>query len=190
MKETDQPDITTSAEFEQIYRAHVRTLCKIAFRQTKDFCAAESIVQGVFLSLWERRSSLKITGSIENYLVGAVKLAVMDKKRKQAVRQERLEHHLADYCGSSCCTENMLAYQELSTAVNHLTDRLPCQCKNIYELSRVKGFNNKEIASKLLISEKTVEAHLTKALKFLRTRLHEYQTDLIYGWLICLTLFH
>ena len=189
MKETSQPDITTSAGFEQIYRAHVRTLCKIAFWQTKDLSAAESIVQSVFLSLWERRFSLKISVSIENYLVGAVKLAVMDKKRKQVVRQERLEHHLADYCGSSCCTENMLAYQELSTTVDHLADRLPCQCKNIYELSRVKGFNNKEIASKLLISEKTVEAHLTKALKFLRERLPEYQASLWYWWLICLELF-
>ena len=186
MKETNQSDITTSAGFEQIYRAHVRTLCKIAFRQTKNFSEAESIVQSVFLSLWERRSSLKITGSVENYLIGAVKLAVMDKKRKRAVRQERLEHHLADYCNSSCCTENTLAYQELCTTVDQLTDRLPCQCKNIYELSRVKGFNNKEIASKLLISEKTVEAHLTKALKFLRARLPQYQACLWYWLLTCL----
>ena len=188
MKETNRPDITTSAGFEQIYRAHVRTLCKIAFRQTKDFSAAESIVQSVFMSLWERRSSLKITGSVENYLVGAVKLAVMDKKRKQVVRQERLEHHLADYCDSYCYTENALAYQELSATVDQLTDRLPCQCKSIYELSRVKGFNNKEIASKLLISEKTVEAHLTKALKFLRASLPQYQAYLWYWLLICFEL--
>lgn len=142
----------------------------------KEFEEAESIVQSVFISFWEKRKTIKIVGSIENYLVGAVKLAVMDYKRKYAVRKERLEEHLMNYCGSSHCTENELAFEELNAEVNKLTDSLSCQCKKVYELSRKKGLNNKEIASTLLISEKTVEAHLTKALKHLRAHLHEFQT--------------
>ncbi|MEM0940549.1 MAG: RNA polymerase sigma-70 factor [Bacteroidota bacterium] len=169
-------DVTTSEGFEVIYKKYVRLLCKIAASDIKDYDEAESIVQGVFISVWEKRHTIKISGSIENYLVGAVKLAVMDQKRIQAVRRARLEDHLADYCGSNHCTENELAFAELDAKINRLTESLSCQCKKVYELSRVKGLNNKEIASILLISEKTVEAHLTKALKHLRANLLEYQT--------------
>ena len=52
----------------------------------RNYDEAESIVQGVFISVWEKRDALNIAGSIENYLVGAVKLAVMNQKRIQAVR--------------------------------------------------------------------------------------------------------
>lgn len=175
-KNTDQViDISTAEAFENVYRRYISLLCKIAIHDLNDNDEARSIVQSVFTSIWERRDSLKISGSIENYLVGAVKLAVINHKRKNAVRRERLADHLVDYCESSQCTEHQLAFGELKTEVGRLTDQLPCQCKKVYELSRVKGMNNKEIASALLISEKTVEAHLTKALRHLRANLLGYQ---------------
>ncbi|MEM6737159.1 MAG: RNA polymerase sigma-70 factor [Bacteroidota bacterium] len=172
----EEPDISTVAGFEELYNRHVVVLCKIIYRQTKDYSTAESIIQNVFVSLWEKRSMLKIKGSIENYLVGAVKLAVLNHNRKEGIRRDRLEEHLADYCGTTHCTEHKLNYEELNTKINRLVDQLPCQCKNVYELSRIKGLSNKEIASTLLISENTVENHLSKALKFLRKNLKEYQS--------------
>ena len=168
-------DITTLKGFESVYRKQVIKLCRIAYNQTRDFSEAESIVHSVFSKLWEKRNNLDIHGPIENYLVRAVKLAVMDQLRKQSIRRELLENHLADFCGSTHCTEERLIYTELHTKVTELTDQLPCQCRKVYELSRGKGMSNKEIASSLLISEKMVEAHITKALKFLRTNLKEYQ---------------
>lgn len=170
-----EPVLSTSKGFEKVYRTHVAKLCRIAFNQVRDEDTAKSIVQNVFSTLWERRASLAIEGPLENYLVRAVKLSVMDHLRAQSIRRDRLEHFLADYCGSSHCTEDELNFNELNAKVNHLTDQLPCQCRRVYQLSREKGLNNKEIASALLISEKTVEAHLTKALKFLKANLPEYQ---------------
>ncbi|MEM1406584.1 MAG: RNA polymerase sigma-70 factor [Bacteroidota bacterium] len=169
-------DITKAQGFEEVYRKYVAKLCRIAFNQTRDESTAQSIVQNVFTQLWERRESLAIQGPIENYLVRAVKLAVMDYLRNQSKRRSHLESHLSDYCGTKHCTEELVAFNELETKVNSLTDQLPCQCRKVYELSRKKGLNNKEIASSLLISEKTVEAHLTRALKHLKVNLPEYQT--------------
>ncbi|MEM9834276.1 MAG: RNA polymerase sigma-70 factor [Bacteroidota bacterium] len=169
-------DITTASGFEEIYNRYVVKLCRIIYRHTRDYSTAESIIHDVFISLWEKRTTVKIEGSIENYLVGAVKLAAMNHGRMKAVRSDRLEEHLADYSGSTHCTEHELNYQELSAKVGQLTDQLPPQCRRVYELSRVRGLNNKEIASALLISENTVENHLTKALKFLQANLTEYRS--------------
>jgi RNA polymerase sigma-70 factor (ECF subfamily) len=44
----------------------------------------------------------------------------------------------------------------------------------VFELSRFEELKNREIADKLGITQKTVEAHLTKALKILRNDLKEY----------------
>ncbi|MEM8569070.1 MAG: RNA polymerase sigma-70 factor [Bacteroidota bacterium] len=168
--------ITTAKGFEVVYRKYIAKLCRIAFNQTRDESTAQSIVQNVFTQLWERRDTLAIQGPLENYLVRAVKLAVMDYLRNQSKRRVHLENHLSDYCGTKHCTEELVAFNELETRVNNLTDQLPCQCRKVYELSRKKGLTNKEIASSLLISEKTVEAHLTRALKHLKVNLSEYQT--------------
>jgi RNA polymerase sigma factor (sigma-70 family) len=41
--------------------------------------------------------------------------------------------------------------------------QLPIKCRRVYVLRKVYGFSQKEIASRMNISEKTVEAHLAKA---------------------------
>ena len=171
-----EPEVTTPEGFEEVYNLYVVKLCRIIYRYTKDYSTAESIIQNVFVSLWEKKDTLQIQGSVENYLVGAVKLALLEHNRKIAIRKDRLEDHLFDYCGSANCTENEFAFNALKDKVDQLTDQLPCQCRRVYELCRVKGLSNKEIASTLLISENTVENHLTTALKFLRSNLKEYQS--------------
>ena len=56
---------------------------------------------------------------------------------------------------------------------------LPKKCKQVFELSRYENLKNKEIAERLDISVKTVEAQMTKALKIFRENLKEYLTILI-----------
>ncbi|MDN5217309.1 RNA polymerase sigma-70 factor [Fulvivirgaceae bacterium BMA12] len=167
--------IQTKEGFEKVYRLYVKKLCRIAYNQIQDECIVEGIVQNVFISLWERRASLSIKGPIENYLVRAVKLAALDHIRTQINHRKHLELSLANHCGKENCTEEKLNFNELTEQVNHLVDQLPCQCREVYRLSREKGKTISQIASTLLIAEKTVEAHLTKALKFLRLHLVEYQ---------------
>ena len=48
------------------------------------------------------------------------------------------------------------------------------QTSSIFKLSRFEGKSNAQIAALLGVTEKTVEYHITKALKLLRTNLKDY----------------
>lgn len=162
--------------FEMLYRKYWKKLFGICFNQTNDEQIAQEMVQDIYRSLWERRNTLEITTSIENYLVRAAKLEVMEYFRTKVNREQHLECLLSDYCESDYCTEHEVSTNDLKNHVDFLVDRLPCRCREVYKRSREQGMNNKEIASSLLISVKAVEYHLTKALSFLRQNLKEYQS--------------
>ncbi|MBV5343655.1 sigma-70 family RNA polymerase sigma factor, partial [bacterium] len=55
--------------------------------------------------------------------------------------------------------------------LNRLIDELPPRQKEIVILRKLDNYSIKEISEKLSISTKTIEAHLTAALKFLKERL-------------------
>jgi RNA polymerase sigma factor (sigma-70 family) len=65
-----------------------------------------------------------------------------------------------------------LEFEELQEQLSELVATLPEKCQLVFKLSRDAGYTHKEIASELGISEKTVEAHLGKALKVLRNGLN------------------
>ena len=50
---------------------------------------------------------------------------------------------------------------------------LPDKCKEVFNLSRTENLTNQEVAAQLNISEKTVEGHITNALKRIKAFLGE-----------------
>ena len=61
--------------------------------------------------------------------------------------------------------------RELQAQLAGQVKALPEKCRIIFQLSREKGYSQKEIAAELGIAEKTVEAHLANALRKLRVGL-------------------
>ncbi len=162
------PDFKTAKGFEKIYKTYFKKVFGICFYQTKNRSVDEEMTQDIFQSLWKRRNELKIKESIEHYLVRAAKLEVMDYYRTKANREKHLKYVHEDYSDSTNNTEEELSFSELAENLDLLINKLPFQCKNVFTLSREQGMNNKEIALTLLISEKAVEYHITRALSFLR----------------------
>jgi RNA polymerase sigma-70 factor (ECF subfamily) len=68
---------------------------------------------------------------------------------------------------------------ELATAADAVVSSLPDRCREAFLLSRIGGMSYAEIARTLGIAEKTVEAHITKALLVLRRELQHYLPALI-----------
>ena len=166
--------------FEEIYNRYWRMLFQVAWQKTEDRDVAEELVQDLFVRLWERRSDLRITSSLTNYLHTAIRYRIINFIRNQM----RSSRHLALIKNDiSEPGENKveadLRLRELDASLQASIEKLPVKSRTIFELSRAKHFSNKQIAGKLNISEKTVEYHLTKSLRLLRVYLKDFVTVLL-----------
>ena len=160
--------------FTEIYNRYWDKLFSVAANKLNNFSEAEEVVQDIFLDLWKRRIELNITTCLNAYLATAVKYKVINilAKRNQQLRfakQAAITNNSADIS-----TEQWLSFQELKERLSKGVAALPEKCGLVFQLSRDKGLSQKKIASQLGISEKTVEAHLSKAVRTLRTELKNF----------------
>jgi RNA polymerase sigma-70 factor (ECF subfamily) len=87
-------------------------------------------------------------------------------------RQQRYQLHISrNWEEAAPDTENLLSFKELQEQLASLVKALPEKCRIIFQMSREKGYPRKKIASELGIAEKTVEAHLSTAIRKLRSGL-------------------
>lgn len=133
---------------------------------------AKDIVQDVFVKLWNDREKLDIKTSIRSYLFVSVRNRCMDVLRKKS-RSFQLKE-MSD--GHDVAEQSFETYilSELENLFNESLNKLPERCREVFELSRLQGLKNREIAEKLNLSEKTVENQMTKALHVLREELKDY----------------
>lgn len=160
--------------FKQIYSLYWEKVFAVCYHNIRETEPAKGMVQDIFKSLWERKDELEITASVERYLLRSAKFKVFEYLRNNRSRKEHTEKALSDYSNSANCTENDVMFNTLKNQVEVLVSTLPCQCQNVFKMSREQGFTNKEIAASLFISERAVEYHITRALNTLRSNLTEY----------------
>ncbi|MGE4587397.1 MAG: RNA polymerase sigma-70 factor [Mangrovibacterium sp.] len=163
--------------FGQLFSRYSQKLYFFALGYLKSGKDAEEIVQETFIKLWERRDDLNPELSIHAYLF-KIAFNFIRKRMIRTVREEELRHHLADELADfDDHTSNTLNYHFLLQHINQLIGQLPPRQKQILELRKLEGYPVKEIAGILGLSIKTVEAHLTASLKFLKERLQSENMD-------------
>ncbi|MFC6099646.1 RNA polymerase sigma-70 factor [Olivibacter domesticus] len=159
--------------FTEIYDRYWKKLLTVAHNKLDRFEDAEEIVQDIFVNLWNRRKDIEINVSLNNYLAVSVKYRVIKTLDKYFNRQHYVNTLVAsNYVDDS--TQEWLQFNELFDQLNHYVADLPEKCQLVFKLSRELGYSQKQIAAKLQISEKTVEAHIGKAIKTLRTKLSHF----------------
>jgi RNA polymerase sigma-70 factor (ECF subfamily) len=164
-------NILTPKGFENLFNRLYEGLCRSAFRIVQNEHTAEDIVQEVFCILWKRKEELQID-SYEGYLFRSVYNASLNtiKKRDYQAFKE-LEEEAYQYADISIDPEQQLQLSETQDKISKAVNNLPTACRTIFVLSRFENKSNKEIASELDLSIKTVENQMTKALRLLRQAL-------------------
>lgn len=136
---------------------------------------AEDITQSVFLKIWERHEDIDPDKGFSAYLYTIARNLVY-KETERLVHEIRYESHLKDTNNNDSKdvdnqTSDKLDAAFLESYIDKVIDQLPSARREIFILSRKKGFSNKEIAQKLAISEKTVETQIYRALQFLKDKM-------------------
>ncbi|MES2275985.1 MAG: RNA polymerase sigma-70 factor [Bacteroidota bacterium] len=151
--------------FAELYRRYWDKLFVVARNRLQDELEAEEVVQDVFYSIWKRRATLAVEHSLRTYLSVAVKYQVINRQSKKyySLRKEELP----DTLGRET-TELWFAEKELRQQLSEAIDLLPEKCRIVFKKSREEGLSNAQIADELGVSEKNVEAHITRAIHTLR----------------------
>ncbi|GEC71219.1 RNA polymerase sigma-70 factor, ECF subfamily [Flavobacterium flevense] len=154
-----------------IYKEYWEIMYVAAYNLVKDRSVCEDIVQEVFISLWQRREKLQIKTSLKSYLYTSTVYKVYDhfSKNKKMLKDELFDNFENKIEASN--PETKLMHEELIRHLDAIVDSLPDKCREVYKLSRENMLSNKEIAEQLNISQRTVEGHISKALKILKESL-------------------
>lgn len=167
--------------FDKIFNTYWQPLYKSAFNVLKDKKICEEIVQDIFIGIWKNRNNLEIKVSLEKYLFSSVRYQVFNQFRKN---QKNLRAELFENLDQRCTYENPeseVLYKELVQKVDSIVEELPEKCRLVYKMSREEQLSHKEISSRLNISPKTVENHITKALFVLRASMGGFLSWLLFS---------
>jgi len=158
--------------FEELYNRYWKSLYSFAYKRVRSKEISEEIVQDFLANLWAGRKTLVIKTSFEGYIYTAVRNLVFNYIAKET-RRKAYSHFVQLFkMDTDNSTEETINTRDLQQNIEKGLNNLPEKCRSVFELSRRENKSNKEIALELGISEKTVESHLTKAIKRLRVTLN------------------
>ncbi len=161
-----------------VFQEYYTSLVRFAMNYVKGHDASEEIVQDVLVNLWEKRKDIESTKLLKSYLYTSVKNRCLNYIRdNKKFRSQYLDIELeleipVDF-------KDTHSEQYTQTRVEEALSRLPEKCREVFMLCRFDDMKNKEVAEKLGISIKTVEAQMSKALKILKDELKEFLIFLI-----------
>jgi len=176
-----------SGALDELFRRYYVDLCRISLRFVNNEQEAEDIIQELFVSIWEKRSSqredLEAVGA---YLRRAARNRSLNYLRDRS-RIPVDDGEVPVTIDSGYLADDALNQEELRNHIHRAIDALPERCRLVFVMSKLEDMPHKEIAEALDISPKTVENQMTRAYRYLRDWLGGI-TPLL-AWLVATTLF-
>ena len=140
-----------------------------------DQAQSNDLVQECFVKLWEKRSTIKPSQSVENLLFVMLRNRCLNYLRDQKMQmgdqkignlgENDLQHlYQIDFSGK----EEKTLEENLIDAIRQSIEKLPEKRKLVFTKAKIEGKKNREIADELGISVKAVEKHLHQAKEQIR----------------------
>jgi RNA polymerase sigma-70 factor, ECF subfamily len=146
----------------------------------------EDIIQETFLTLWEKRESIKTDKSIESLIFVMVRNRCLNELRNLRLEGEKIDPenlkvnelqflYQLDFTSKEEKSLEEMLIESFQQAVNELPEKM----KMVFTLCKIEGKNQKEVAEKLGISIKMVEKHIAGAKQHIREKLLKQYPALI-----------
>ncbi|MEZ5055662.1 MAG: RNA polymerase sigma-70 factor [Saprospiraceae bacterium] len=158
-----------NAAFRQIFDRYYKYIVVTVYKISSNDELAHDIAQDVFLQIWNKRETIEIQGDLKSYL----RRAAINKTYNffKASRIDFRDEADLPETKDENSPDEIVMKDERNQMINNAIEALPEKCRIVFQLRRIEGSSHQEIADKLGISKKTIENHLTKAMKLLRETL-------------------
>ena len=169
-------------EFNILYTDYYGLFVRFARTYILDEEDAEDIVMEGLIYYWENRGKLTDQSNIPAYILETIEHKCLNYLRHQRVREET-EQYLTEHqtrvnnlriATLEACDPQEIFSNEAQRLIQEALNSLPEKTREIFILSRYEGNSYQEIAKQYSLSVKSVEFHISKALKILRAKLKDY----------------
>lgn len=176
-----------SKAFESVFNVWYEPLVNFANEYISDLEWAKNIVQSIYMRLWEKHSLVDPDSNLKSYLYMSTRNACLSHLRHIRVENAYFEKAIRtneDYQLNYEALEELnieqIDFTKLEKRIQETIDSLPDRCREVFIMSRYNEMKNKEIALKLGISVKAVEANITRALTKLRENTKDFIPELVF----------
>jgi RNA polymerase sigma-70 factor (ECF subfamily) len=169
-------------KFNELFTTYHDKFVRFATLYTKDSDAAEYFTTDALIYFWEKRNELPIDTNVPAYILTTIKHKCLNYLEHQDVKntvhedlQSLAEWELGTRVATlrACDPEELFA-SDVKDIINSTLGSLPEQTRRIFNMNRFEGLSQKDISAMLGISVKTVEYHISKAIKVLQLNLKDY----------------
>ena len=165
---------------EAFFTAYYNDMLLFAGTYIKDVPTCEDIVQQVFVNLWEKHEEASTVVSMKSFLLKAVQNGCLYELRRLQVKAKYEDlvarnPEIYDYE-----TENYLLRSELQKHLRIALQRLTPVQRQCFEMYKMEGMKQRQIAEQLGIPLRTVELRISEAVKFLRQYFEHYLLAIIF----------
>jgi RNA polymerase sigma-70 factor (ECF subfamily) len=168
--------------FKQLFVNYYGRFVRFAYTYVRNQAVAEDFTTEAFMHYWENRDLLDANQNIPAYILTIIKNKSLNYLEHLQVREAtaRTIRSHADWelhtriTTLEACNPNELFAAEIREIVAKALAAMPAKTREIFELSRFHNKSYKEIAGQSGLSEKSIEFHISKAIKLLRNKLKDY----------------
>lgn len=185
---TETANLHAMSGFSSFFLENKEKFLAFAYSYIRDRAESEDILMESMVALWENRDKWEKESNLHGLLLTIIKNKCLNYLAHQQVKlraQENMSDHSLRELNLristlEACDPDSIFDSEIQQLVANALKKLPEQSRNIFILSRQQNIPNKKIAEHLGLSVKSVEFHITKALKLLRKELKDYLVSILF----------
>lgn len=158
----------------KLYTCYFYDLLHYSMIYVSNPCDAEEIVSDTFLTIWNNRKQLLDIKNFNSYIYTIIRNKSISLFRSLHEENQSIDNISIDIFAYTTVTpEDELMSKEKILEINSAINSLPNKCKIAFKLIKENNLKYKEVAEILDISVKTLEVHLTTAIKRIREKLKD-----------------
>jgi len=161
--------------FRSLFELYSKPLFLFSISYLKSKEAAEDVVQEVFTKVWNKRKELKTDTSFKSYIFTIALNSIRKQFNKLSSLNEAKHDILFDMSKNKSVFDDKDDYQSLLNRLDELIESMPEKRRQVFIKKKLEEKSLKEIAVELNITIKTVEYHITEAMKFLKSEFEKLQ---------------